>query len=430
MSEATKPTKDSLSEANSLQLPRAFDFIRPPGRGLQGFQWTSNPEVSEVGEHSTQVAKRNYPYTINDWYQDIKLAASQNIDGFVLNVGAEDWQRQRCLDCFAASKRFPDSTNFQFFFSFDMTSIPGNSVDNIQVFRNYLSATYQSPRMFKHPRTNGVVVSTFSGENCTFGQGSMENGWAFLKSELNKIVPIYFIPAFFINPARYPNISALDGAFNASMRMPRSQIENAVLDSDTSHLENLKNGRTFMAAVSPWFFTHYGPDSWNKNWIYRSDDWLFVRRWEQLISMRDQIDMAQIISWNDYGESHYIGPVKGAQPNSQAWVDDRNYPPITKDRVFMWARPHPRDVTSCDHVARPNNWQLTDDTAWMVVFATAPATINVYTWDGSSAKQAFDIKAGVTKLSDMAVAVCNPVAYRFESRPGVFNFNAYVSMSP
>ena len=46
----------------------------------------------------------------------------------------------------------------------------------------------------------------------------------------------------------------------------------------------------------------------------------------------------QIITWNgtcskewgasdidpalpDYGESHYIGPIAGAQPNSQAWVN-------------------------------------------------------------------------------------------------------------
>jgi glucan endo-1,3-alpha-glucosidase len=62
----------------------------------------------------------------------------------------------------------------------------------------------------------------------------METGWAYLKSELNKIAPvciprfrhpliptkaysppqIFFIPAFFISPARYPNISAMDGAFN------------------------------------------------------------------------------------------------------------------------------------------------------------------------------------------------------------------------
>ena len=98
----------------------------------------------------------------------------------------------------------------------------------------------------------------------------------------------------------------------------------------------------------------------------------------------------------DYGESHYIGPIKvhspfihlnkiitnssclqGAQPNSHAWVDGYphtawlhlnryfavafktgQYPAITKDQIFLWARPHPKDATSADRVPRPNNWQL------------------------------------------------------------------------
>jgi hypothetical protein len=37
--------------------------------------------------------------------------------------------------------------------------------------------------------------------------------------------------------------------------MPRDQVEGAVLDSDLVHIRNLKGGRNFMAAVSPWFFT-------------------------------------------------------------------------------------------------------------------------------------------------------------------------------
>ena len=80
----------------------------------------------------------------------------------------------------------------------------------------------------------------------------------------------------------------------------------------------------------------------------------------------------------DYGESHYIGPIKGAQPNSQAWVDgfphdawldlneyfarafkDGVYPPIDRDRIFMWARPHLRDAEATDDaVPRPDRWQL------------------------------------------------------------------------
>lgn len=66
---------------------------------------------------------------------------------------------------------------------------------------------------------------------------------------------------------------------------------------------------------------HYGPDTYNKNWIYRSDDWLLAERWELLINNRDSIPFVEIITWNDYGESHYVGPIEGDQPNSQAWVD-------------------------------------------------------------------------------------------------------------
>ena len=80
----------------------------------------------------------------------------------------------------------------------------------------------------------------------------------------------------------------------------------------------------------------------------------------------------------DYGESHYIGPIKGAQPNSQAWVDgfehtpwlhlsaffarafkDGHYPRIEKFRVYAWARPHRRDANiGRDTVGRPTGWQL------------------------------------------------------------------------
>ena len=140
-------------------------------------------------------------------------------------------------------------------------------------------------------------------------------------------------------------------------------------------------------------------------WIYRGDDWLLVRRWQQLIAMRDEIDIVQIISWNgalspqvsikqwaqilmlvDYGESHYIGPIKGAQPNSEAWVNgfdhtawlhlcgyfahlfkyERRIPSEptadivpNEDRVFVWARPHPRDAEAYeDPVGRPRGWEL------------------------------------------------------------------------
>jgi hypothetical protein len=118
---------------------------------------------------------------------------------------------------------------------------------------------------------------------------------------------------------------------------PRKEIEFPALDTDQPHIQNLR-GRTYMAAVSPWFFTvrdqsiRSNPETdsasfsfalsalWAKimeqectsvpclyshrtavyslQWIYRGDDWLLVRRWEYLLAQRSAIDIVQVISWN------------------------------------------------------------------------------------------------------------------------------------
>jgi hypothetical protein len=59
-----------------------------------------------------------------------------------------------------------------------------------------------------------------------------------------------------------------------------------------------------MAPVSPWFYTNL--PGYDKNWLWRGDS-LWVDRWNQLIAGEFQPEFVQIISWNDYGESHYIG---------------------------------------------------------------------------------------------------------------------------
>jgi len=109
----------------------------------------------------------------------------------------------------------------------------------------------------------------------------------------------------------------------------------------------------------------------------------------------------------------------------------------------MWARPHPKNAWAPDRVERPDNWQLTDDKIWAVVFTTAPAKVEL--WTSKTNKVSFDVPAGISKISrdsepdagmrgvivrnGSTVAECNPVGYRYESRPGVYNFNAFVAMS-
>lgn len=184
----------------------------------------------------------------------------------------------------------------------------------------------------------------------------------------------------------------------------------------------------------------------------------------------------------DYGESHYIAPVRGAQPNSEAWVDgfphspwlmlnayfarafkEGAMPPIEHDRIFVWARPHPKDATALDTVPRPRNWELvsprsppeslqtahtqmplqTDDKFWVVVFARAPCLALLSAGDERS--HHFTCPPGVSKLAcplrigwgmrvelirdDVVVAHCHPREYRFQAEPKVYNFNVYVAAS-
>jgi hypothetical protein len=56
--------------------------------------------------------------------------------------------------------------------------------------------------------------------------------------------------------------------------------------------------------VSPWFFTHYNAQTFNKNWLYLSDT-LLIDRWNEILNLQPQL--VELITWNDFGESHYIG---------------------------------------------------------------------------------------------------------------------------
>ena len=70
--------------------------------------------------------------------------------------------------------------------------------------------------------------------------------------------------------------------------------------------------------VSPWFYTDL--PQYDKNWYFASDS-LWYDRWQQVIAL--QPDLVEIITWNDFGESSYIGDVVDAQivSGAEAYVD-------------------------------------------------------------------------------------------------------------
>lgn len=300
-----------------------------------------------------------------------------------------------------------------------------------------------------------AVLSTFAGSDNKFGTDNVNDGWASVLNGHN----VHFLPSFFVDPATFNQYGSwLSGVFNVGFLLSTTSkcikmltmriqwnaawpitvgqngdtsgaptgltdllpaaISNLVgtITTDQQYLNGLQ-GKTYITSVSPVFYTHYSPETYNKNWIYTSDDHLYAKRWETLVSNRDTVDIVEVISWNDYGESHYIGPIEGAQPNSQAWVDGFDhtplltltkyyaaafktgaYPAIEKDSIVMWARPHSKDATATnDSVGKPNAWQFTSDVLWAVALLSAPAKVTLSTSPTNS--KTFDLPAGANKIS-------------------------------
>jgi glucan endo-1,3-alpha-glucosidase len=128
-------------------------------------------------------------------------------------VGVDPWQPARVADAFNAAKNCADNgIVFELFLSFDMTSLPCLEPDDANILQTYISTYNSHPNQLRY---NGkTFVSTFSGENCYFGTGSVNNGW--IAAVKTGLPPIYFVPAFFMNPSEFPSMSVIDGAFNVS----------------------------------------------------------------------------------------------------------------------------------------------------------------------------------------------------------------------
>lgn len=54
-----------------------------------------------------------FPYTVDDWANDISLAYANGIDGFALNVGSDDWQPARVADAYVSPLLYSTERDLQ-----------------------------------------------------------------------------------------------------------------------------------------------------------------------------------------------------------------------------------------------------------------------------------------------------------------------------
>jgi glucan endo-1,3-alpha-glucosidase len=97
------------------------------------------------------------------------------------------------------------------FLSFDMTVIPCGSGNDAGMVRDYIKTYYGHPAQL-HVK-GAPLVSTFNGQDCHFGQGSPNDGWASVVK--NDMPPVQFVPAFFVgNPTNLRNFGVTNGIFS------------------------------------------------------------------------------------------------------------------------------------------------------------------------------------------------------------------------
>ncbi|KAI9710107.1 MAG: hypothetical protein M1820_002909 [Bogoriella megaspora] len=288
-------------------------------------------------------------YDVAQWQKEMSTAQEASIDGFALNVGTplSDFatQIQNAFDAAAAQPG-----DFKLFFSFDYqggADGPWPIGDVETVLRQY------APKD-QHYKVNGAaLVSTFAGE----GNAS---DWTTIPNDIKADVPggIYFVPDWvnFGPVGIMDHADVIQGAF--SWDMWPDGPKNITDDHDLAWKGAL-TGKSFMMGVSPWFYTNL--PGYHKAFVWRGDD-MWHTRWMQVMDVKPQF--VEIVTWNDYGESHYIndiweqGIAVDSQGNSAAkYVDgfphagwrsllpyyismykNNAAPPVTEEIIQYWYR--------------------------------------------------------------------------------------------
>ncbi|KAL0240570.1 hypothetical protein I308_106367 [Cryptococcus tetragattii IND107] len=344
-------------------------------------------------------------YSISDWESDMQLAKSKGIDGFALNIGV-DWYSQEQLDL---AYQAGASVGFDLFISFDFNWYTLANVSGVaEMLKRYKDQSAQF-RVDNKP-----FVSTFIGDGFDW------NSVATVVGE-----ELYAVP-FWQPSADNANNAGLSGLF--SWDAWPGQLDNVPVNttmSDTRDIEYLGYteavGKTYMAPVSSWFSTHFGAEvSYSKNWVFKSET-LWKDRWDEILQLGSRLDFIEIVTWNDYGESHYIGPYNTphTDDSSSAWAAGLDHkamldfavpyikafkagetaPVIEEEMLVYWYRPHLKSA-SCDSTdncgSKPTGWDFLGDTVFVATMTKSGGTVKVTSGNNQAVVQ--QLEAGVQMI--------------------------------
>ncbi|KAL1412911.1 hypothetical protein Q8F55_000660 [Vanrija albida] len=384
-----------------------------------------------------------YPFTEKNWEDTFDLAEKHGLDGLALNLGPEDWQLTQARVAYDLASRRHEAPRdgrkpIELFFSLDM---------NVLAHQEWADATALGDKIAPLLASKGQmlrggrpILSSFAGHDVYFGARGWKGFLVHLNNQLRKyrLPHAFFWPAFFMPPQQFVDLPYVDGTFAWNNAWPKHT--RLTLKEDTPFMDKDK---PYMAAISPLFFTHYGKTgewAFDKNFIYPSDNMLYPSRWAQFMALGDGEgpEMVQIISWNDYGESHAIAPSIGAQPGSEAWTNRmdhvaflemtkyfadrwRNGAPEVGDEIvfWMWYRTHPKAlVIESDPVGRPDNADMASDLLNFVALIPEGLSHPLLILDIGSEKHPVQLTSGRFTALRFPFTT-GPVHFKLESAKGL-----------
>jgi glucan endo-1,3-alpha-glucosidase len=396
------------------------------------------------------------------WTSHIQTAQSAGIDGFVLNTapslesggGLSGAIGTQLENAFQAAGQLGSA--FKLFIAFDYLGAgkPWQQADVISALQLYAN----DPSYFRYD--DRAYVSTFEGT------GNIGD-WAAIKSAVSG--GIFFVPDWTsLGPdGIIAQLGLIDGAFSWDM-WPSGPFD--ITDASDMAWKSALGGKHYMMGISPWFYTNL--PGYSKSWVWRGDD-MWHTRWDQIANV--QPDMVQIVTWNDYGESHYIGPVvpSGIPQDVAGNADARPYvdgmphdnwrdllpyyiasfkgnntvPAGASEKLQYWYRLTPASAGSTDGVTGGNGptyppAEVVQDNVFVTALVNEPATISVQI--GNNAPTQFQATtAGINHFSQPFNGQTGNVTFSIErdgqvvltgtgeaisAQPssGIANFNAWV----
>ncbi|KZV91682.1 mutanase [Exidia glandulosa HHB12029] len=404
-------------------------------------------------------------HSASDYDDDMRRAKAIGIDAFALNIGTDDYTETQLNYAYDSAA----NNDMKVFISFDFNWYhPTSDAGRVgQLVNQYGSKASQL-------KVDGkVFVSSFAGDGLDVDAVRSSAG-----------MDLFVAPNF--HPGQ-GDFSKVDAAFNW-MGWPSDGNNKApkpggpvvsVQDGDNAYISAL-GGKPYMAAVSPWFFTHFGAEvPYSKNWVFPGDT-LWYDRWNQILDLKP--NFVEIVTWNDYGESHYIGPLSSPHTDDggSKWVNDMPHGGwldmaipyikaykagsndvsqfVDEDKIIYWYRRTPKDV-NCDStdttmgsadnstgnyfMGRPDGFDIMSDSVFVVPLLKEAGTVVVnsggveYTHDAAAGASVFSVdmnvgtqafalkRGGQEVLSDTSLM---PITS--ECPCGIYNFNAYVGTVP